>query len=46
MLHRLRSGGITRWLPMEEVDVYRGFHQPPTEEEYRRLWEERDDGDY
>jgi hypothetical protein len=23
------------------VDIYRGIHQPPTEEEYNRLWEER-----
>ena len=23
-----------------QVDIYRGFHQPPTEEEYDRLWEE------
>jgi hypothetical protein len=26
-----------------QVDVYRGFHQPPTEEEYYRLWAERDE---
>ena len=35
-----------------KVNIYRGFHQPPTEEEYHRLWEEEvrrfqiDDGDY
>ena len=23
------------------VNFYRGYHQPPTEEEYRRLWDER-----
>jgi hypothetical protein len=23
------------------LDMYRGFYQPPTEEEYNRLWEER-----
>jgi hypothetical protein len=23
-----------------EVYMFRGFHQPPTEEEYIRLWEE------
>jgi hypothetical protein len=27
----------------QPVDMYRGFHQPPTEEEYYRLWEERED---
>jgi hypothetical protein len=26
-----------------QVDIYRGFHQPPTEEEYYRLWAERDE---
>jgi hypothetical protein len=25
-----------------QVDVYRGFHQPPTEEECDRLWAERE----
>jgi hypothetical protein len=25
------------------LDIYRGFHQPPTEEEYYHLWEERDE---
>ena len=24
----------------QRADIYRGFHQPPTEEEYDRLWEE------
>jgi len=23
-----------------EMESFRGFHQPPTEEEYERLWEE------
>ena len=27
----------------QEVDIYRGFQQPPTEEEYRRLWEGDED---
>ena len=26
-----------------EIEFYRGFHRPPTEEEYDRLWEEADD---
>ena len=26
---------------IDNVDFYRGFHQPPTEEEYRRRWIER-----
>jgi hypothetical protein len=25
----------------QQVNFYRGFHQPPTDEEYCRLWEER-----
>jgi hypothetical protein len=36
----------------KKVNIYKGFHQPPTEEEYHRLWEEEvrrfqiDDEDY
>jgi len=26
-----------------QLDIYRGFHQPPTEEEYYRLWAEREE---
>eukprot|EP00577_Skeletonema_sp_RCC1716_P012856 CAMPEP_0113394668 /NCGR_PEP_ID=MMETSP0013_2-20120614/12665_1 /TAXON_ID=2843 ORGANISM="Skeletonema costatum, Strain 1716" /NCGR_SAMPLE_ID=MMETSP0013_2 /ASSEMBLY_ACC=CAM_ASM_000158 /LENGTH=386 /DNA_ID=CAMNT_0000278591 /DNA_START=54 /DNA_END=1214 /DNA_ORIENTATION=- /assembly_acc=CAM_ASM_000158 len=26
-----------------EVDIYRGFHQPPTEEQYTRLWAAEED---
>jgi hypothetical protein len=26
-----------------DSSIYRGFQQPPTEEEYDRLWEERED---
>jgi hypothetical protein len=29
-----------------KVNIYRGFHQPPTGEEYRRLWYEDQWGDY
>ncbi len=29
-----------------KVNIYRGFHQPPTEEEYRRLWYEDQWGDF
>ncbi len=28
---------------IEQVDKYRGFYQPPTEEEYNRLWERNAD---
>jgi len=27
----------------QQVDTYSGFHQPPIEEEYHRLWTERED---
>jgi len=30
----------------QQVDIYRGFHQPPTEDEYNLIWEAREGCEY